>query len=271
MRHIIIGDVHGCPDELQQLLNLVGIRAQGTGDIPRRNAFGDVVVYAGDLIDKGPDSLGAQTLALWSGDVIVEGNHEAMFLAWAAKVEAGKELAPKSPMRAALYEEWAEWAEKGDALAVAKNLRRATTPYYRFTSGGKDFTVIHGGILPKVEALPEDLEDFPNLSRKQRTRIERGRYLRYINPKGDMVATGSETEEDNFWAETYDGRFGHVFFGHNPWLDQANVPKAFDHATGIDLGCVHGNYLCAAIVEDGKVSYVTKRAAKQYCSPREVY
>ena len=258
-RHIIIGDVHGCASELA---SLVATLSPGPGD---------EVIFAGDIIDKGPDSVGALALAAGAGDIFVEGNHEAMFLAWADKVEAGKELAPKSPMRAALYEEWATLAEKGDAPTVDAALRNSSVPYHRFTSGGKDFTVIHGGVLPKVEALPEDLEDYAQLSRKQRTRIGRGRYLRYINPKGDMVATGSESEEDHFWAETYDGRFGHVFFGHQPWLDQANVPKAFDHATGIDLGCVHGGFLCAAVIEDGKVSYVTKQAEEQYCSPRDVY
>ena len=43
-RTIAIGDIHGCADELEQLLQLI----QPTAD--------DTLVFLGDYIDRGPDS-----------------------------------------------------------------------------------------------------------------------------------------------------------------------------------------------------------------------
>jgi serine/threonine protein phosphatase 1 len=75
-----IGDVHGCADHLESLLDTIRSLA-GESAGPRR------VVYLGDLIDRGPDTLGV--LRLWAGkpraqgvdkvDRII-GNHEILML-----------------------------------------------------------------------------------------------------------------------------------------------------------------------------------------------
>lgn len=67
-RHIIIGDIHGCYQELLQLLELVGL------------ADDDIVVSVGDLVDRGPDS--PQVLRYFADRVkagravVLMGNHE---------------------------------------------------------------------------------------------------------------------------------------------------------------------------------------------------
>ena len=63
------------------------------------------------------------------------------------------------------------------------------------------------------------------------------------------MALGTEGPNDPFWAETHDGRFGHVVFGHEPFL---NGVAHFEHATGIDTGAVFGGGLTAMVVENGK-------------------
>ena len=68
-RTIIIGDVHGCLDELEQLLNLV----EHTG--------ADRVYFVGDLVAKGPHGAGVVHLARQLNAVVVRGNHEARLLA----------------------------------------------------------------------------------------------------------------------------------------------------------------------------------------------
>lgn len=45
MRHLIIGDIHGCFDELQELLQRAGLGAD------------DQIVALGDAVDRGPDSV----------------------------------------------------------------------------------------------------------------------------------------------------------------------------------------------------------------------
>ena len=50
-RTLFVGDVHGCLTELEGLLNLAGF-------LPKR----DRLFFVGDLINRGPDSLGVLKL-----------------------------------------------------------------------------------------------------------------------------------------------------------------------------------------------------------------
>jgi|TARA_B110000305_G_C19336228_1_gene586726 hypothetical protein len=63
-RVIAIGDVHGCIDELQMLLRKCDYSP------------GDLVVFLGDLVSKGPDSLSVVQLAREIGAIGVRGNHD---------------------------------------------------------------------------------------------------------------------------------------------------------------------------------------------------
>src|SRR5216684_3695385 len=72
-RLFAIGDIHGCADELAVLLKALA---------PRR---GDTIVFVGDYIDRGPDSLGVIELLLElqagaAKAVFLKGNHEDMML-----------------------------------------------------------------------------------------------------------------------------------------------------------------------------------------------
>ena len=73
-----IGDVHGCLDLLRQVLDLI---AQ---DMRERQPASTLLIFMGDLIDRGPDSAGvvAAVRALHAqGNVrVLSGNHEEMFL-----------------------------------------------------------------------------------------------------------------------------------------------------------------------------------------------
>lgn len=64
-RLIIVGDVHGMYDELMQLMHKV--------DYDKSN---DVIVFLGDMITKGYDSLGVVDFAIKHGAYCVRGNHE---------------------------------------------------------------------------------------------------------------------------------------------------------------------------------------------------
>ena len=73
----IIGDVHGCIDELRELVTrLGGTAAEDTA----RPAPGRRLVFLGDLVDRGPDSAGVLRLVLNMaavGDALVlPGNHD---------------------------------------------------------------------------------------------------------------------------------------------------------------------------------------------------
>lgn len=80
-RAFVIGDVHGCADELERLLVLLS---------PRRS---DEVVFVGDLVNKGPASAEVVRIARSIGARAVMGNHDDLVLraARARRTEKGWE------------------------------------------------------------------------------------------------------------------------------------------------------------------------------------
>ena len=78
----IIGDVHGCLPELDELLDTLGYQRDGDG--VRRHPAGRTAVFLGDLVDRGPDTPGVlrTVMGMVAGDaaLCVPGNHEAKLL-----------------------------------------------------------------------------------------------------------------------------------------------------------------------------------------------
>ena len=76
MRSYVIGDIHGCIDELRYLID----------DLPIE--FGDRLIFLGDYIDRGPNSKGVLTYIIELRKtrdleiICLKGNHEDMFLAY---------------------------------------------------------------------------------------------------------------------------------------------------------------------------------------------
>jgi protein phosphatase len=91
----IIGDVHGCYDELCDLLAELGYVNQGnTWGHPEQRTL----VFVGDLADRGPNSLGVWQLVLGMAEagraLIVPGNHDNKFMRWllGRPIRAGRGL-----------------------------------------------------------------------------------------------------------------------------------------------------------------------------------
>src|SRR5688500_7820193 len=68
LRTIMGGDVHGWRIELEALLDRVGFTS------------GDRLVFVGDLVARGPDSLGVLDIVRQPGAIVVRGNHEQKLL-----------------------------------------------------------------------------------------------------------------------------------------------------------------------------------------------
>jgi hypothetical protein len=80
MRTIVVGDVHGCADELQDLLDQLQF------------ANGDRLVFVGDLVARGPLSLKVLDIARSTGALLVRGNHEQKLLDYEDARARGEEL-----------------------------------------------------------------------------------------------------------------------------------------------------------------------------------
>jgi len=76
-RVIAIGDVHGCIDELQELLRRCDYRP------------GDLLVFLGDLVSKGPDSIAVVQMAREIGAFGVRGNHDFEVIRWHQAIKSG--------------------------------------------------------------------------------------------------------------------------------------------------------------------------------------
>jgi len=128
-RYLVVGDVHGCIDELRELLDAY--------------RDGRRVAFVGDLVAKGPDSKGVVALARSLDAIGVRGNHDQKVLRWREE-EGPVELAPEHRAVAAALDQ-DDWAW---LLAL---------PYHaRLDDVGA--IVVHGGLVPGVpleEQRPE--------------------------------------------------------------------------------------------------------------------
>lgn len=231
----VVGDVHGCHDKLSTLLSILPEEA--------------LIVFLGDLVHKGPNSKKVVDLVRSLVDknkaICIRGNHEDM---------VGK--SPWIDQEQGLTDEDREWL-KARPLFVKVTTRL-----------GKDYLCLHAGIDQgsAKAALTEIIENrqlppsgpwsgamvssaLTSLSKKKLRALERVRFIRYINPLGHMVAFGSEKEEDTWWAEEYDGCFGHIIYGHQP----SPVPQYYDHATCIDTEAYAGGDLTALCLNTGDI------------------
>jgi hypothetical protein len=268
-RTIIVGDVHGMLPELQSLVSKAGLS---------RN---DQLVFVGDLVDKGPESAGVVRFARELRDdgfdvVLVQGNHEEKHSRFRTALRKGGDKAVRK------FKGREEIGSITDALSPEDvAFLDSAVPLHRLPD--HDAVVLHGGVLPVWESL--DASDKGIVSRLLRVRHVTGKAVakvtvefvlegadaesdlspeqvaslaasavelrRQVRPAGSFISLGNETDEDPFWADVYDGRFGHVYFGHNPYPD-ASEPVPFPHATGLDLGAVFGGHLAAVVLESGK-------------------
>jgi hypothetical protein len=206
MRTIFVGDVHGCREELDELLDRIAF------------ASGDRIVFVGDLVARGPDSLGVLDVARRTGAVIVRGNHEQKLLDW----------------RASLARPLAERVQLGPIhLDVARALRPVdwvlleTSPLY-VDLPEHDVRVVHAGLVPGTPIEQQD----PNTLMRIRT-VD-------VDPDARGARDGSGQQ---LWATRYGGP-PHVVFGHNALAGLQLHPWA----TGLDTGCVYGRALTALVL-----------------------
>ncbi len=251
MRTIVVGDVHGCIDELRALLEALQ---------PRRT---DHLVFAGDLLDKGPRSaevVAAVRALRESGHrvTLVLGNHEEKHARFRRRQANGADVT--------VFTGWEEMASITARLSP-QDVAFLETAVLAVRLPEHEALVVHAGVLPGARPLPTTVEGLAALPREARQTALLACRVRYVNQRGGMVPLGSEAPGDRYWASLYDGRFGHVYFGHNPF--DGGAPERFPRATGLDLGCVFGGYLCAAILEPGSPPRAeVVRAARAYVTAR---
>ena len=243
MRTAIVGDIHGCLEELNELMGTLSLEE------------GDRIFFLGDLVDKGPDTVGVvrrvmEIVKEFPGSACVMGNHEEKVLRFHRR---GKETYDFTD------EEW-EWLKglplflrlEGDVFLVHGGLYPDYYKYYR------------GRMEPAEGWLDAQYKKSYSDERKKPFRQQRLLRTRMVTPEGKFVIFKMEKPDDIFWTEWYDGREGFVYFGHVSWRD--GQPHESAHAVGLDTGCVLGNCLTAAVytTDPRNPVFVSVPAKKQY-------
>jgi len=241
MRHIIIGDVHGCINEFSTLLNKLQITNE------------DKLFSVGDLVDKGPDPIGCIRLAKEMNITTVRGNHEDKPIRWLLHEQRCKITKKKNPMSSVSEEEKEIYSKLNEddvnwlcSLPTAYKLEELNT------------IIVHGGFFPGVDI------DF-----QIKNRIREVIRLRFVDEHtGNFVSVSNADQPPNtlLWSKVYDGSYN-IVYGHithdlkQPRVDVRERDKI--ECVGIDTGCVTGGMLTAYILESK--SFVQVPATKQYC------
>jgi hypothetical protein len=217
-RAVIVGDLHGCADELRRLLDRV------------RFGGGDALYLLGDLLSRGPEPKGVLSIMEQTGAESVRGNHDDAIVEWRAAVRR-RGLSPEEVL--------AEGADAPASVRLGKSNRKLVEilddadidrlealPLW-LDLPKNDVRLVHGGVIPGVEISAQ-----PKMALLS---------MRYLGPKGEPIEKGGTV----LWGTRYEGP-PHVVFGHNAQSE----PQLHAWATGIDTGAVYGNRLTALVLDE---------------------
>ena len=241
----IIGDVHGCYDELLVLLGQLGYQIEAEPATDGRDLglsvtppAGRRVVFLGDLVDRGPASPQVLRLVMsmvQSGAALcVPGNHDIKLL----RHLNGKNVTVNYGLAETLAQ------LEGEPAGFRGQVRQ-------FLDGLVSHYVLDGGKLVVAHAgLAEAMQ---------------GRGSGAVRAFALFGETTGETDEFGLpvryeWAREYRGR-AQVVYGHTPVPE----PEWLNNTIDIDTGCVFGGHLTALRYPEREL--VSVPAARAYCEP----
>ncbi|MBA2511881.1 MAG: polynucleotide kinase-phosphatase [Rubrobacteraceae bacterium] len=215
----IVGDVHGCADELVELLEKLGYEVRnGEGEFEVTPPEGRQAIFLGDLVDRGPKTPDVLRLVMGmveSGTALcVPGNHDAKLV----RALRGKNVQLKYGLAetlAQLEDEPPEFVE--EATSFLDNL----VSHY-VLDGGK-LVVAHAGLKEKFQGRASGrVRDFALFGETTGETDEFGLQIRFD------------------WASGYRGNAA-VVYGHTPVPE----PEWVNRTINVDTGCAFGGGLTA--------------------------
>ena len=228
-RVLFIGDVHGCWEELQELLALSGVEV-GV----------DAVVLTGDLIAKGPFPLQVLHFVRTTPNVhSVMGNHDHHVVQALIRREAGK-ASPSPPLPPPSYGQQPHEFVAAQLTEEADRRWLASLPLsISFPSLSPPHVVVHAGVVPGV---PLECQQ-PFVLMNVRNVTEDGRGV-----KGKKEGVN--------WVERWKGP-EKVIFGHAASRGVQRVEGGL--ALGLDSGCCYGKQLTGWLLPEGRLLQVQAR------------
>jgi polynucleotide kinase-phosphatase len=216
----VIGDVHACSQELDQLLAELGYRpapGEGVADSARVHPGGRKAVFVGDLVDRGPDTPGVlrrvMAMVAARSALCVVGNHDDKL----RRALLGHPVKLAQGLAGSLRQLEAEPSLRDAACRFLAQL----PSHYVLDGGG--LVVAHAGIKSPMQG-----RDSPRIRR----------FTLYGETTGETDERGLPIRLD--WARDYRGRAA-VVYGHRPVLE----PAWHRRTINVDTGCVFGGRLTA--------------------------
>ncbi|XP_052801411.1 serine/threonine-protein phosphatase 1-like isoform X1 [Mya arenaria] len=208
----VIGDIHGCLEELCELM-------KAAEEFENNILF----VSVGDLVNRGPDSVGVVRKLRNMGDRVlaIRGNHD------------------ESSIREARHFRDDPNYELSEKYAWIKNLTEADFRYlnslpYTISLPTLNSVIVHGGLLPGVSLENQKLNDMTNM---RNIEINEDPFV------GETLVASNKHSEGEPWVDLWAGP-EHVYFGH----DARRKLQRARFATGLDTGCCHGGQLTGVFI-----------------------
>lgn len=220
----IIGDVHGCFEELCELMVKLGYQINIVKEQSSNFGFEVIapphrkIIFVGDLVDRGPDSPRVLRLVMsmvYAGVAYcVPGNHDLKL----QKLLSGKDVQLKHGLERTVKQLENETVE----------FKKATEQFlYGLIS---HYVFDHGRLVVAHAGLKEEMQGRGSAAVRA--------FCVYGETTGEIDAFGLPVRHD--WAQEYRGK-AKVVYGHTPVPQAEWLNKTID----IDTGCVFGGKLTA--------------------------
>ncbi|WP_077211948.1 metallophosphoesterase [Bacillus dakarensis] len=230
MRKVVISDIHGCAEELKHLLQKI-------------NAQPKEVLFLGDYVDKGPDSIDVlEMVREWcsQGAEALLGNHDELLIQWLEDKEdifyygriggvwTINSFLKRLGMDKVWYDDLLKNKDKENEIRkIIKDHYQEqidfikSRPLFKRESG---FIFVHAGIDP--------IKGLEQTTREQFLHI-RNEFIYHYEGSETVIFGHTQT------SRIRDHHSTEVYFGDN-------------NVIGIDGGCAFGGQLNALMIEDGK-------------------
>jgi hypothetical protein len=226
-RTVVVGDLHGCGDELEDLLKLINFQP-----------LEDRLISVGDVVDRGPKIAKCFEILREYKAWCCLGNHEEPFLKWLLF-----ETHPE-------YKE--KWSGKNNPIDLTSRSDQADTLRQLTRQDWKDMCkmqlmfklpeckysplIVHAGLFPGVRQKPEEQDPFAVI-----------RMINLDEKNGKFETMPFSSVAGKPWWEWYEKMPGHhhVVYGHST---STKGPRSLQYSTGLDTGAVYGGLLTALII-----------------------
>ncbi len=255
MNYDIIGDVHGCLDELLELMEKLGYDDDGvriglgssSGDLAGSgdlNNEGRKLIFVGDLVDRGPSSDGVLELLMRLCEqdraIVLLGNHDEKL----KRYLQGKHVRVGHMLAGTLAQ-----LEPRGKVFMEKVCNFLTELPYRFAD--EDLLVVHGAVYPGSTTIGS--VSFGEQSKRDRE------WALYGQVGGTDTISGYPIRLQD-WARGYSGSHTTVVRGHSVVAEvETIVSQSGTRVYNVDTGCSFGGYLSALRYPELEVVQVKAR------------